>query len=232
MYKDGNEQLVSSQWLLENVCTQHGELGEAYPVYDGGDPWGKVTGIKEGDTPSFLYLIPNGLSDLEKPEYGSWGGRFEKNENDLRHYTDIKANSKKDYSEREEIYQWRDAYQSDFAARMDWCIKAFDKASHRPVIVINDNTFQNIKSGESIILNAEDSYDLNNNDLYFSWYFYKEVSSYKGELIIDQSDTKQIKIIAPVVNATETIHILLTVTNSGKPALRSYKRIVIYVNSK
>src|SRR5205823_772486 len=31
----------------------------------------------EGDTPSFLGLIPNGLNDLEHPNWGSWGGRYE-----------------------------------------------------------------------------------------------------------------------------------------------------------
>ena len=38
---------------------------------------GRVRGIKEGDTPSFLSLVPNGLGDVEHPRLGSWGGRFE-----------------------------------------------------------------------------------------------------------------------------------------------------------
>jgi hypothetical protein len=32
--------------------------------------------IPEGDTPTFLYLIQNGLGDSERPNYGSWGGRY------------------------------------------------------------------------------------------------------------------------------------------------------------
>ncbi len=31
----------------------------------------------EGDTPSFLNLINNGLSDPEHPDWGGWGGRYE-----------------------------------------------------------------------------------------------------------------------------------------------------------
>ena len=50
------------------------------PDYRGGDIWsgtlGPVRGIKEGDTPSFLSLVPNGLSDPDHPWLGSWGGRF------------------------------------------------------------------------------------------------------------------------------------------------------------
>jgi hypothetical protein len=31
----------------------------------------------EGDTPSFLGLVPVGLADPEHPEWGGWGGRYE-----------------------------------------------------------------------------------------------------------------------------------------------------------
>ena len=31
----------------------------------------------EGDTPSWLALIPNGLNDPEHPDRGGWGGRYE-----------------------------------------------------------------------------------------------------------------------------------------------------------
>ncbi len=59
----------------------HGPLGDLYPDYNGGDIWsgtlGPVRGTKEGDSPSFLSLVPNGLSDPERPWLGSWGGRFE-----------------------------------------------------------------------------------------------------------------------------------------------------------
>lgn len=46
----------------------------------GSDHWGG--GIPqsqihyEGDTPTFLYFIQNGLGSPEHPEYGSWGGRY------------------------------------------------------------------------------------------------------------------------------------------------------------
>lgn len=31
----------------------------------------------EGDTPSWLALIPNGLNAPERPDWGGWGGRYE-----------------------------------------------------------------------------------------------------------------------------------------------------------
>ncbi|KAB8275140.1 hypothetical protein BDV30DRAFT_236840 [Aspergillus minisclerotigenes] len=32
--------------------------------------------VLEGDTPTFLYLISNGLGSPEHPDWGSWGGRY------------------------------------------------------------------------------------------------------------------------------------------------------------
>ena len=43
-------------------------MGAAYP---------DVAYGMEGDTPSWLALIPNGLGDPEHPDWGGWGGRYE-----------------------------------------------------------------------------------------------------------------------------------------------------------
>jgi len=60
--------IVDNPWLDEHVRKNHGPLGAAYPI---------TKFMMEGDTPSFLWLINNGLSDPEHPDYGSWGGRYE-----------------------------------------------------------------------------------------------------------------------------------------------------------
>ncbi len=59
---------ISNSWLAEHIQQNHGPLGAVYPDV----AWGM-----EGDTPSFLSLIPTGLSDPEHPEWGGWGGRYE-----------------------------------------------------------------------------------------------------------------------------------------------------------
>ncbi len=61
-------EVVSDDWIARNIQQGHGPLGAAYP---------DVAYGMEGDTPSFLGLIPNGLNDLEHPNWGSWGGRYE-----------------------------------------------------------------------------------------------------------------------------------------------------------
>jgi len=59
---------IGNRWLAEHIQQGHGPLGAAYPDVS----WGM-----EGDTPSWLGLIPNGLGDPEHPDWGGWGGRYE-----------------------------------------------------------------------------------------------------------------------------------------------------------
>ncbi|HEU4654749.1 MAG TPA: DUF1593 domain-containing protein, partial [Steroidobacteraceae bacterium] len=59
---------VSNAWLAANIQQGHGPLGAKYPDV----AWGM-----EGDTPSFLGLIPNGLNVPDSPNFGGWGGRYE-----------------------------------------------------------------------------------------------------------------------------------------------------------
>jgi hypothetical protein len=63
-----NNEVISNEWLARNIQQGHGPLGAAYPDIAYG---------MEGDTPSYLSLIPNGLNDPEHPNYGGWGGRYE-----------------------------------------------------------------------------------------------------------------------------------------------------------
>lgn len=60
---------ISNSWLAENIQQGHGPLGAEYP---------DVAYGMEGDTPSWLSLIPNGLNAPEHPDWGGWGGRYER----------------------------------------------------------------------------------------------------------------------------------------------------------
>ena len=59
--------IVDNPWLNEHIRAK-GPLGAQHPL---------TKFMMEGDTPSFLNLIDNGLSDPEHPDWGGWGGRYE-----------------------------------------------------------------------------------------------------------------------------------------------------------
>lgn len=63
-----DNECISNSWLAEHIQQGHGPLGACYP---------DVAYGMEGDTPSWLNLIPNGLNAPEHPNWGGWGGRYE-----------------------------------------------------------------------------------------------------------------------------------------------------------
>ena len=68
VFPGANNDVVSNAWIKENIQQGHGPLGSIYPDVSFG---------MEGDTPSWLLLIPNGLNEPEHPNWGGWGGRYE-----------------------------------------------------------------------------------------------------------------------------------------------------------
>jgi hypothetical protein len=169
---------VTREWLTENI--QIGPLGAVYPTMD----WGM-----EGDTPSFLYLISNGLGDPERPDVGCWGGRYRAVTVGSLVYSDtvdeIVGNDGLSHkNQKAPIYRWRDHYQDEFAARMQWTLMSdFWSASHPPVPAINGNTGTDFlhfegKAGDQFTFDASASYDPDspddNSSLEYQWYQYAE----------------------------------------------------------
>ena len=63
-------ELGKQHWASHQQYVQgHGALGSEYPDYK----WGV-----EGDTPSFLYVMPHGLNDPEDPRQAGWAGYHER----------------------------------------------------------------------------------------------------------------------------------------------------------
>lgn len=236
MYRGGDTTLVRSRWVETNIRHNHGALGALYVNYRGGDIWGgklgRVKGIKEGDTPSFLYLLDNGLNVPGHPEWGGWSGRFRKENDHSNLWTeavDSVANFKNDMDPRmAALYRWRPAWQADFAARLDWCVKSYEEANHAPVFKKDDLEKRTVVEGRDVELTARVT-DPDNDNLHYHWYFYPEVGSYKGALPALMEKANATSFTAPQVTRAETLHVVLEATDNGKPALTSYKRFVITV---
>jgi len=89
-------------------------LGDAFPVAT----WPEGT-LKEGDTPSFLYLLSpiiGGVGDVDDPTQESWGGQFRRPfaERFPNYYADLDAPAEVCQAT---INRWRVAYLSDWRAR-------------------------------------------------------------------------------------------------------------------
>lgn len=231
MYHGGDTSLVSAEWVRTHVHG-HGPLGDLYPCYDGGDPWGAVKGIKEGDTPTFLSLLPTGLNDLNNPSHSSWGGRFVRDSrwSSPCHLTDAYAGMHRGYIDDDpcivEVNRWRPAYQGDFQARLDWCIHSYDQANHPPVPVIAQGTELWVHPADFIDLDASSSIDPDGRGLAFQWSILPEgdVSS----AFIEGKNSAKARVSIPDT-ANGLLPVLLAVSNSHPPESVRYVRVNIHI---
>ena len=238
--------LVTNEWLDRNV-RRKGPLGAEYPRWEY---------LMEGDTPSFLNLIGNGLSDPERPDWGGWGGRYELYTPPVQKWhlqaearpiwTDagdevLGADGRWHTDNHATIWRWREAYQNDFAARMDWTIQPYDKANHPPVPKLGHPGELSAKPGERVTLSAEGTTDPDGDLLSFLWFCYPEpgtlgVSSARdGQPVpIQGFDQPRASFIVPTQRVmppgTGTLHIILAVTDHGTPRLTRYRRVIVTVS--
>jgi hypothetical protein len=129
------------------------------------------------------------------------------------------------------VYRWREAFQADFAARLDWCVKPFKEANHPPVVQIKGPLSRQIKPGESIILDASGSTDPDGNRLRFEWTTYPTDSGITKLVKILREETATPRIEIGAVPFGKTIPILLTVKDDGNPRLTRYARVLIIVGA-
>jgi len=234
--------IVDNPWLDENIRAK-GPLGAQHP---------HTKFMMEGDTPSFLSLIDNGLNAPEHPDWGGWGGRYENYTPRMEKWfydpetRPFWTNAEDEVlgidgnwhtSNKATIWRWRKAFQNDFAARMDWTIKPFAEANHPPVPALDHSDRLNAKPGERVRLSAQGSSDPDGNPLSYEWFYYPEAGSLViatgrsgAPIAIDKASERDASFIVPdEFFKAGALHIILAVTDSGSPALTRYRRVIITV---
>jgi hypothetical protein len=237
--------IVDNQWLDENI-RRKGPLGAQYP---------RTEYLMEGDTPSFLGLVNNGLNVPERPNWGGWGGRYELyTPRMLRHFLEPETrpiwtdavdevrgvDGNWHTTNHATIWRWRSAYQNDFAARMDWTMKPYAEANHPPVPRLGHAEELTAKVGQRVELSAEGTTDPDGDAVSYEWFLYNEAGTFtasnaRSGLMLDIRNFDQQKawFIVPSERVmppkTGTMHIILAVTDHGRPRLTRYKRVIVKV---
>ena len=251
--------LVTNDWLEVNI--RKGPLGKFYPRH---------LYIMEGDTPSYLGLIDNGLASWRNPSWGGWGGRYiyrvpaggthpiwtqgnapAGNTNSQDEVTGI--DGLKRISDQATIWRWREAYQHDFAARMDWTLKPYRQANHNPLVTVNGEAGTapltiNAVVGKPVTLDAAGTRDPDGQKLTYRWFHYAEAGTGTGDgaAVVEIAGADGSKAVVTPTAAcrparipqlaycppTSTAHIVLAVTDTGTPSLTSYRRVILNVTSK
>ncbi|MHC4402169.1 MAG: nucleoside hydrolase-like domain-containing protein [Planctomycetota bacterium] len=192
--------------------------------------------MKEGDTPSFFYVLPNGLSDPERPEWGNWGGRFRPSGRG-REFVPAEDLIDGRPDVLYTVHRWRTAYQNAFEARMDWCVKPYNQANHEPVAACNGDRSLGVlkietEPGSQVKLSAAGSSDPDGDALAYRWWVYAEAGSYWDDAPIRGADLVEAVAAVPQEASGRTIHVILEVTDGGKPPLTAYRRVILQVSGK
>ena len=229
--------MVDNPWLETHVIKNHGPLGALYP---------RLQYIMEGDTPSFLGLIDRGLGWELSPAYGGWGGRYMcyqpagetrpiwTDTADTRDRIEVEK-GRVETSNQASIWRWREHFQNDFAAHMDWCVSGdYSKANHNPRLTLNGNRSTDVvmlsaKSGSTVNLSAEgtDAGD-DGQTVKVTWWIYREAGTL-DKASLTKSTGMKTEVMLPVANHPGTVHVILQAEDDGTPPLAAYRRIIIQV---
>lgn len=248
---------ISNSWIARNIQQNHGPLGTSYPdvawgmegdtpaflslilnglnnsEHPGWGGWGgryelyKPDFTKMKDGSSIVTIAPEtreiwtNAVDSFTPYIPNEFGRSVKQ--DTITYTDFKVT----------LWRWRDDFQNDFAARMDWSFMSYEEANHPPVPVLSNPEQISVKSGENFTLDAFQTYDPDGDNFSFLWFNYPEAGTYKKPIKVNGAENvHMVNFTAAEVDKEETAHFILKVTDKGEPQLSRYKRVIVTIIPK
>jgi len=218
-YQNGTGKANWSEYATH--IQDHGNLGSQYPKY--------VWGV-EGDTPSFLHIMPNGLNNPDKPNHAGWGGYSEWGKGPDDNGYSYVNNSSSVYSicRKYEDHFYAATF-NNFAARMDWAKEGM--GNRNPIVIINDDKSIEILTekpvqGTKVTVDASHSYDPDGDKLVFSWWILSEAGTYAQSINISGSNTRVASVDIPSNSAGESFHVICEVRDDGTHTLTSYRRII------
>jgi hypothetical protein len=248
---------ISNRWLAENIQQGHGPLGAQYPdvAYgmEGDTPawlalvpnglnvperpdWGGWGGRYELYRPDLEATDPAGFTGgvpVEPEPRPIWTNASDVHVPPVSgdHGRALRPGEESFDGFRVTLWRWRDDFQNDFAARMDWTTRPYAEANHPPVPVLGHPKTIAVESGEHFRLDARDSTDPDGDSLSFWWFHYPEAGGYEGAPLryAAAENMARITMMAPQVEKPETTHVVLRVTDRGSPPLSRYERVIVTI---
>lgn len=251
--------LGQHQWALEHIIGGHGPFGACWPLRQFSN--GAISFVEGGGTVPWLCTINRGLSDVNNFHWGGWSGRYSQ-QKQVDYMSKHESVSKDEHRykpflmfgegtdrwvdpETQDVYEniytpiwrWRRAFFNDFKYRMDWCVQPFEKANHNPTAVIGSDKSDailtcSVKAGTTFTIDASASFDVDGDELYFSWYNYKEAGTFPGDITLASAEGSVVSVSIPQEAKGTQVHIILELRDGDyQEALFDYRRLIIEVEN-
>lgn len=206
-------------------------------------PQEKGSWLGEGDNPTFMNMLGNGLRAWESGEYGGWGGRANPDQRAAMAMfsgegsADDMANAlgSRNTNVVNADVPFPDLFahaQNSFAARLQWAVTPlFKNANHEPKVKIISPPKIVAVAKQKVNLYGTVS-DPDGHELSVKWW-QMPAGTYPGKVTINNANALQAELVMPDdVKGGQTIHVILEVTDNGVPALTSYQRVVVEVGRR
>lgn len=202
----------------------HGALGSVYPNYK----WGV-----EGDTPSFLNVMPNGLADPEDPRQAGWAGCHEWgiSPDSLTYAWNSWQEPQKTITQNYERRFYPDEL-NEFASRIQWAEQG--TGNKNPHVCVNGKSSRSAlhikaKAGKALHLDASRSSDPDGDNLTFFWWHQPEAGTYHTPVSITDPSSSSIDLLVPADAQGKTFHLICEVHDDGPFHLVAYQRVIVEV---
>lgn len=202
----------------------------SFRLYNGGGQHQRMEFAGEGDSPTFLFLLNNGLRPTDDLSLGSWGGRYKPSTN----ATTFAAQSDIDPatgapSSSYTTQRWIAEMQNDFAGRIKWGVApSFAGANHNPGVDLAQ-TGLTARAGKTVAISARVT-DPDSNKVKINWAVYTDASTVTAPVTVQNATSKKAYVAIPADAASgQRIVVVLTATDNGTPALSRYGEVVITV---
>ncbi|WP_218018770.1 nucleoside hydrolase-like domain-containing protein [Novosphingobium rosa] len=205
-------------------------------------PKGEFLG--EGDTPTFLNLIDNGLRGYRGDSFGGWGGTWkvvDPNAPTKSFGADMMAQIERQVKDtnymppprpRQPTNPFLAPVMNDLAARLAWATTpTYAGANHYPHIKLEGPDYIAAKPGQLIQLKATTS-DPDGNRVTLRWWPWDKAGTYAGTITLDKSEGESTSFHVPAdAKPGDQLQIVAEATDDGKVPLTRYEKVVVNVTA-
>ena len=123
------------------------------------------------------------------------------------------------------VFRWRDAFQREFAARMQWCVREPGEVCLPPVVKLKGAASRRVKIGDSVMLDLGGSSDAGGGPVSVRWITYPA----GGEVEFESPMSSKTRAVVRSGESGSSQHVVAELTAPGETGMVRYARVELKV---